>query len=212
MDVTPTPPADPAPLSARERSRQATRQRLLDSARRLFAEHGIHRITTHTIARGAGVAAGTFYLHFPDKESVFREIAYEAVASLRGRMLDAMAGADGTEATVRAHAEALIAFAEEHSDLIHILFGRDHGLAELESDVLDYMASTSAELLRRRRAEGTLPAGLDPEITAQATLGMFTRTIVWWLEDPSRTTRESVIRTLIGIQLGGTYVGAGPGK
>ena len=32
----------------------------------LFAEHGLHGVTTHTIAHHAGVAAGTFYLHFPD--------------------------------------------------------------------------------------------------------------------------------------------------
>jgi AcrR family transcriptional regulator len=40
----------------------------LNCARELFAERGLSRVTSHDIARRAGVAAGTIYLHFDDKE------------------------------------------------------------------------------------------------------------------------------------------------
>ena len=194
-----------APVSARARSRLATRKRLLDSGRNLFAVRGLHKVTTHDIAHGAGVAAGTFYLHFPDKEALFREIAYDGIDRLRDRLQEAMDSADDIKSAVRAHAEALITFAEAESDLVGMLFGRDHGAAELESEILDYSASTLAGALLQRRSEGTLPQELDPEVTAQAMTGMLSRTVAWWIEDPTRAPRESVIRTIIGIQLGGTY-------
>jgi len=194
-----------APVSARERSRLATRQRLLQSGRNLFAVRGLHKVTTHDIAHGAGVAAGTFYLHFGDKEAMFREIAYDGIDRLRDRLEEAMDSADDIKSAVRAHAEALISFAEAESDLVGMLFGRDHGAAELESEILDYSASTLAGALLQRRSEGTLPPELDPEVTAQAMTGMLSRTVAWWIEDRSRAARESVVRTIIGIQLGGTY-------
>jgi AcrR family transcriptional regulator len=96
----------------------ATRARLLSGGRALFAEHGLHRVTSHDIARAAGVAAGTFYLHFSDKQSLFREIVYEAVRQLREQMetafestLDARQDA---KLAVRAHAEALVDFARAY--------------------------------------------------------------------------------------------------
>ena len=86
---SPTTPAleggAPARLSAGARSRAATRQRLLESGKALFAERGLRRVTTHDIARNAGVAAGTFYLHFSDKRELFRELALEALAAWRAR-------------------------------------------------------------------------------------------------------------------------------
>lgn len=194
-----------APVGARERSRQTTRKRLLASGRNLFAVRGLHEVTTHDVARGAGVAVGTFYLHFPAKEALFREIAIDGIERLRHRLEQAMDSADDVKSAVRAHAEALITFAEQESDLVGMLFRRDHGAAELESDILDYSARTLAGSLLQRRSEGTLPVQLDPEVTAQAMTGMLSRTVAWWIEDRTRAPRESVIRTLIGIQLGGTY-------
>ena len=41
-----------------------------------FAEEGLHAVTSARIARRAGVATGTFYLHFADKHVLFEEIAF----------------------------------------------------------------------------------------------------------------------------------------
>ena len=45
---------------------------------------------------------------------------------------------------------------------------------------------------------------LDPAVLAQAIVGMQACVIAWWVEDPSRASRESVIATLTRIQLSGT--------
>ena len=44
--------------------------RLFTAGAELFAEQGYHATTVEQIARRAGVAKGTFFLHFPTKDAV----------------------------------------------------------------------------------------------------------------------------------------------
>lgn len=119
--------------TAAERARAATRARLLASGKSLFAEHGLHRITTHDIAAHAGVAAGTFYNHFSDKRELFREIASEAVGELNRRLETVGHPGERFRDGVRAHAEALVGFAADHRDLIRILFSRETDTVAVQS-------------------------------------------------------------------------------
>jgi AcrR family transcriptional regulator len=151
------------------------------------------------------VAAGTFYLHFPDKQALFREIVYEAVRQLRMRLEAAFESDEDIRVAVRAHAEALVAFAEANADLVRIVFGRDHGDVEVEADLLDYLAQVGADVLRRRIARGSIRTFLEPAVAAQALTGMFVRVIAWWIDDGMRTPRDAMIETLVGIQLRGIY-------
>jgi AcrR family transcriptional regulator len=183
--------------TAPSRSRAATRRRLVAAATELFAREGLHRVTSARIAAAAGVATGTFYLHFKDKEALFREIAFAALADLRERQRRAIAGlAADPNAEVRARCAELVSFAEENRSLILLLFGRDHEAAGLGDDVLDSLIPGIEEALRARVAAGQLPADLHPASAAQAIAAMHSRVIAWWVEDPTRATRDEVTRTL----------------
>jgi AcrR family transcriptional regulator len=54
-----------------------TRSALLRAAEELFGEIGFHETSVSAIAARAGVAQGTFYLHFPGKAEVFVELVRE---------------------------------------------------------------------------------------------------------------------------------------
>lgn len=56
--------------SRRERKKQQTRQLLITTAFRLFAEQGYQRTTIAQIAAEADVAKKTFFNHFPTKEDL----------------------------------------------------------------------------------------------------------------------------------------------
>jgi AcrR family transcriptional regulator len=198
MDVS--SPAAPA-----TRGREVTRERLVESATSLFATRGLHAITTHDIAAGAGVAAGTFYLHFKDKHALFREIVWSAVASLHARLDRAHAAAADPADAVRRRSAEVIGFAEENRDLIRILFGRDTGVAAVEHEVLAHLAGEVETTLRARIAAGAVRRDVDPAVAAQAIVGMLARVVAWWAEDPSRAAREAVIHTLAEIQLSGLH-------
>jgi AcrR family transcriptional regulator len=63
-----TPPVPPLSPASR------TREQLLDAAERVLRAKGLARATTKEIAREAGYAEGTLYLHFADKLDLVRAV------------------------------------------------------------------------------------------------------------------------------------------
>lgn len=56
------------------RKKEDKRNRLLDAANHLFIEHGVSSTTISEICDEAGIAKGTFYLYFKDKEDILRAL------------------------------------------------------------------------------------------------------------------------------------------
>lgn len=59
---------------------QASRERLLAEALRLFAEHGFAKTSTRAIAQAAGVNISAISYYFGDKEGLYRSAFYEPFA------------------------------------------------------------------------------------------------------------------------------------
>lgn len=55
------------PIGRRERAKRAKRDRIMEAARELFAEHGVGGVTTQQVADRADVAIGTLYLYAATK-------------------------------------------------------------------------------------------------------------------------------------------------
>ena len=47
---------------------------VVDAARRLLATEGLHGLSIKLLVKESGVAAGTLYLHFKDKEDILRRV------------------------------------------------------------------------------------------------------------------------------------------
>jgi len=194
--------------SASARSRAETRRRLIQAGTALFARGGLHGVTSTQIARRAGVATGTFYLHFRDKQELFHAIVFEALADLRARQERAGAPhASGSLAELRARTEELLAFAEDNRDLIRVLFGRGGESATVGEEVLDEIVPGIERALERRRAEGVAPEDVHPAVAAQALAALLVRVIAWWIDHPEQATRQEVVATILRMhpsQLGRT--------
>ncbi|MBD0383379.1 TetR/AcrR family transcriptional regulator [Paenibacillus sedimenti] len=71
----------------REEKKRATRQKIIDCALELFAENGYEATTVHQITERAGVAKGTFFNYFENKEEVLCDlqlfIATEEISKLQ---------------------------------------------------------------------------------------------------------------------------------
>ena len=63
----------------------ATRQRILDSARELFALRGFERVTMRDIAHAIRYTPATIYLHFRDKAALLRELVEQDFLALSAR-------------------------------------------------------------------------------------------------------------------------------
>lgn len=77
-----------APVQSRA---HRTRAALLAAAERDFDERGYAQTTSKSIADRAGVAAGSFYQYFADKDAALRELARGRMDGLRGRIEAALA-------------------------------------------------------------------------------------------------------------------------
>jgi len=62
------------------------RQAIVEAALQEFVARGFTATRLDDIARRAGVAKGTIYLHFKDKESMFEELIRTAIVPLVGRI------------------------------------------------------------------------------------------------------------------------------
>jgi AcrR family transcriptional regulator len=69
---------------ARSVRREATRQRVLDAAREVFAERGVYGGTVEDICERAGFTRGAFYSNFVDKDDVLRAL----IAREHARLLE----------------------------------------------------------------------------------------------------------------------------
>ena len=69
------------------------RQRILDTAFRLFYAHGIRGVGVDTIIAEAGVAKATFYKHFPRKDDLVVAYLDRVDAVWAGQLRDAAAAA-----------------------------------------------------------------------------------------------------------------------
>ncbi|MEV7505879.1 helix-turn-helix domain-containing protein [Streptomyces sp. NPDC093018] len=61
------------PLGRRERKKAATRQKIADTALRLFLEHGYEAVGIRDVAAEADVAVTTLFSHFASKEALVFE-------------------------------------------------------------------------------------------------------------------------------------------
>src|SRR5215217_7324368 len=66
---------------ARRRAPDERPQQILDAALAVFDEEGLDRARLDDIARRAGIAKGTIYLYFPNKEELFREVVRHTIVS-----------------------------------------------------------------------------------------------------------------------------------
>ena len=77
---------------SRDESKAITRQRLLHAAARLLGEVGYGGLSTGAVARAAGVAQPTFYVHFRDMDDLLRTLGTEQMGALRARLRAAREG------------------------------------------------------------------------------------------------------------------------
>ncbi|GAA3706992.1 TetR/AcrR family transcriptional regulator [Nonomuraea antimicrobica] len=164
-------PTLPKPLRPRKTPRQKrseeTRELILESAARVFAEHGYAAGTTNRIAEAAGLSIGSLYQYFPNKDAILLQLARRHLDE--GRLAVAAAFAAGPPATWRERVTVLVdtALSVHRGDprLHQVLFEESPRppalLAELRA-LQDDLVDRLTALLRADAA----PGAPDPRLTA----------------------------------------------
>jgi AcrR family transcriptional regulator len=150
---------------------ERTRQKLLESAERIFAELGYHDASIVKLTEAAGVGQGTFYLYFSSKKEVFDEVVLDLNARVRHAMTEAAA-----KGTTRAEQEllgfgAFFRFTADHPALYRII--RQAEFVSPETLVVHYerLMRPYAVGLEQAMDAGEIAAG-DPEVLAWSLMGI----------------------------------------
>lgn len=112
-----------ASANREKRQRQKTERRdaILAAARKVFAQQGYEGATVADIAKEAGVASGTVYLYYESKTDLFAALNLQLFALINQALRLADAPPDLAVGT-RIRIEGVFQAAQEHSDLIRLVF------------------------------------------------------------------------------------------
>jgi AcrR family transcriptional regulator len=145
------------------------REDLLAAARRVFAEKGLPNATISDVTEAAGVAKGTFYLHFDSKEALLGALKQQFVDDLVSRALQlyTTVGHDDWWALADVTVESMIDYLLDHRDLIQV-FARDGfqpQSAALFGDASGKLRNMFAAGIKAGTEAGAFDAA-DPVLTA----------------------------------------------
>jgi AcrR family transcriptional regulator len=168
----------------RERKKRLMRQRLSDTATRMFLERGFDDMRVAQVAEACGVSEKTVFNYFPTKESLVLDRLETTVASLRsGLDPEAEPGVPPVEAALRILDRELTAMttwlARQENPVQAARAMRRFGdliratpsLRAYQSDMMDQSAGVATELLAARA--GMRADDPEPQIAARALLGLW---------------------------------------
>jgi AcrR family transcriptional regulator len=183
----PAAAAAPRPRAARQAERRGA---ILAAALEEFAASGFAATRLDDVARRAGVAKGTIYLYFRDKEALFQEL----VRTMLSPVVDSIETARVTDLSARAIAEMIAdlfvreIFGTRRKDVIRLIItegGRFPKLAEFYyHEVIKRVTVALRALLKRAAARGELSSDalvrfpqllVAPALVAIIWNGMFER-------------------------------------
>ena len=144
-----------APVGDRPLRRVAeqNRQRLLDAAAAVFAEHGLEA-GVEEIARTAGVGMGTLYRRFPTKDALISALVHDVLTTMLQLAEEGAERGDGTG--LEYFLEAASAYQAAHRGCLPRLWdaGSEHDLVQEIRRLIDAMLS-DAQAHGRVRADIT---------------------------------------------------------
>jgi AcrR family transcriptional regulator len=117
-----------ARVALRTQMREAVRAAILDAAEELIAAKGMHAAALVQIAKKAGVAVGTLYNYFTDRDALIRALFESRRATLHPKILQAIA--DGRElpfeARLRRVVRGVLAAFEAHRRYVKVMIETEH--------------------------------------------------------------------------------------
>lgn len=164
----------PGPRAPRKEKSAARRDAILAAALEEFSRRGFEAARLDDVAKHAGIAKGTIYLYFRDKEALFQELLRHMLTPIIGT-IEALGAA---ELPVNVFAEQLVelfvreVYETRRKDVIRLMISEGRRFPKLAEfyyrEVLSRIIAAVRALLARAAARGEVPPGLVnfPQIIA----------------------------------------------
>ena len=167
----------------------------LESAARVFADHGFDRTRIEELAEATGIPRATLYYYFAGKEDILAWLLRRMLAEMDEAVAGAAAGPgtarDRLEAVLRAKVEVQARHPATCRALMADL-GRAGRIPEIADAIQAVFHQPVRRLLAEGAADGTLRPVGDPETTAAAIYGAVTMAGAHYLVADNRLDSERV--------------------
>ncbi len=147
-----------------------TLDKLLRSAEAVFAERGFEMTSVSRICRHAGVAQGTFYLYFANKEDVFVRLVEDLEERLLARLEAAVPRSASPQEKLACAYEALMDFLTENGGMFRVFREAEFVRQEIPRRFYAAVGEIFAAIVREGLQEGVF-RDVEPEVVAYALLG-----------------------------------------
>ncbi len=187
--------------------RAAKIQRILQAAVRVFARQGFHQSTVAQVAREAGVADGTIYNYFRNKDDIliqfFAVRAGQVFARFRRETARGGNGLEKLRLLIRAHLEEF----HRDPDMAVVYETETHQSSRLAEEQIRAMAKTYqdilAEIIEQGQEEGLFRRNLYAGLVKRLILGAVQETISSWLRSGRPYDLVSMADPLVDLFLYG---------
>lgn len=192
----------PSEEHAPARLRAATRQAIIQAGTAAFAEHGLSGARISLIARAAGVANGTFYLHFRDKGELYAAIVAAMLQQLATQLEQSDATPLGGDEAERREIDAIVSFIEANEIVFRMLAATVD--TEAGRPVTRMFVARRMRALEEGQRLGTVRTDIRTDLAAHAEIGMMISALRWWLGEGGGTPRDELVDTLTTLRRFGT--------
>jgi AcrR family transcriptional regulator len=150
----------------REHRSAARREAILAAALDEFSARGFAAARLDDVARRAGIAKGTIYIYFRDKENLFQELIRTMLTPIVGT-IEALGQAELPFGALADHIAGLFVreiYQTRRKDVIRLMIEEGHRFPQLAEfyyrEVLSRIIAAVRALIARAAARGEAPAGL----------------------------------------------------
>jgi AcrR family transcriptional regulator len=185
------------------------RTAILDAAEQVLAREGLGAGRMEDIARRAGVAVGTVYNHFADRDTLLRSLLQSRRGELLGRVDRALASADpGFRKQLTAFVSAVFEHARSHQSLLALLV-QDQGVAlkarlepSPETRALNQLRARARRIVARGVAEGVIRRK-GSALWADLLVGAVRALLLRELERPGEPRQSAPVQPIVDFFLTG---------
>lgn len=180
---------------------------ILDAAVRVIATHGYHGAQMSRIARTAGVAIGTLYLYFDNKQdlllSLFRERLGGIIAAAKSRMDVACDPRDKLRQLVEYHLRAL-GHDWEFAVVTQIeLRQPERGMRRQITEIMRQYFAVIDGVVSEGQAAGVFRRDLDPKLMRNLIFGTLDQQVTAWVMSGGRFDLTELVEPITGMFLDG---------
>jgi AcrR family transcriptional regulator len=187
-------------MTRRDDQKDETRAKLVSAGATIFAEKGVDGARIGDIAKAAGVAMGTLYTHFPDKDALFDEVMRAGKETVLAGLELAQSTHDDREVRDLVAMEGVVAFAQTHGPLFRLLLSRGGGDNPVRREVITAITDIRIRELEQGIEQGWARPGQDAEFTARCEVGAVFHLLDWWLDNRDRIPADTLARRLSEVR------------